>query len=179
MMASITRTRQPSSCGGTRNYRAGLTVFAVSAIALALLAIAIRFDSAIDQAGEDDQVGERGELWLTEFKSTDEMLHSLKSPVPNGLPERAWLAAVDRLQAGFWNACHSERHLSILQMRRLRQKIQETIDRNGRSTHCLSELWDTIGQASEAASRHCKKFRSDFMEYIERLESGEEPQGHP
>ena len=62
-------------------------------------------------------------LWRTEFVQIDKLLQTLETRPPQQISPLGWKMGVDRLRAGYWNACFSEARVSISQLKVLRRQL--------------------------------------------------------
>lgn len=139
----------------SRSWKYAVTIVAILMIALGLL--------QLQQTREEPIVSL---LWRTEFLRIDKLLQTIETRPPQDISPLLWKTGVDRVRAGFWNACFSEACVSTTQLSDLRHQLEPIVRNDVDSFESLVRIWDTIGGASASASEHIMKFREDFLQYL-------------
>ena len=131
--------------------------YAATAVLLLLLALIVILQRRQPEA--DDP-------WLIEFVKIDNLLATLETRTPQDTTPHLWKTGVDRLRAGFSNACHSQSRVSEEQLQRLYARLEPIVRQETPAFGDLVEIWDLIGESSEMAHEHIVVFRSDFLAFL-------------
>lgn len=111
------------------------------------------------------------QAWSEFHHSITGCIDGLKKRVPPETEQHAWASAVDRCEAGFWNACFSPNDTTLSELETLRVDIEKLIAKEPVSSATLWNIWNRIGETNASASRHITKFEPDFREYMQPVES--------
>ena len=106
------------------------------------------------------------QVWQTEFRSVEHSIFSLRDRPPRGCSKQNWNNAVDRVWAGFANACHDPSTNSADSIHLLKNDIQDLIRTKDINSNLLRQIWKRIGETSSPAKRLIANHSVDFEDYV-------------
>ena len=109
-------------------------------------------------------------LWLNEFHLVEATIISLIDKPPSNCSRQHWNNAVNRVWAGFSNACHNPSTTSAESIRLLGQDIQELIRGSDVTIELLRRIWTRIGNTSVVAKALIDRHQVDFEDHLRPCE---------